>query len=298
MMDFVVCGDLHLKPGASDYDVDAMVVPEGVDLALILGDLIHRAGPEDVSLARRFVERFEPDVPSVYVPGNHDPAPTEERIVEPFSRARSGHLTTHEIKGLTIVGWGCERRTLAPAINQREFDALDPRDVPREDRRYTADQVAADLEKACHSVVCGTESRTAAATELGIEPSARTAFYQGLAEIEATYELLDGLLADRSDVLLATHVPPFNVSFDRHHAVGTREEDREFLHTGSIPLKLAIREHDVFAALSGHSHMYGYDIGDGVDGRPYCLNLGYRGLGTVTVEPDRGRFAFTREKTE
>jgi Icc-related predicted phosphoesterase len=65
------------------------------------------------------------------------------------------------------------------------------------------------------------------------------------------------LCAGHGDIFLVTHVPPFNTSFDRHHVMGTREEDRELLHQGSIGLKLALRDQDVFAAVSGHSHLTG-----------------------------------------
>jgi hypothetical protein len=179
-------------------------------------------------------------------------------------------------------------------IDQSEFDALDPRNAPREDRRYIADQTAADIEAACFDVVCGSSSREQAADALDIKDGERAAFYRELNEVRATYEQVGDLLENQGEVLLATHVPPFNTSFDRHHAVGTREEDREHLHVGSIALKLAIREHNVFATLSGHSHTHGYDIGDGRDGRPHCLNFGYRGMGTISVIPDEGQFAYAQ----
>ena len=96
---------------------------------------------------------------------------------------------------------------------------------------------------------------------------------------------------------MLTHVPPFNTSFDRHHAVGSRDDDQERLHVGSIALKLALRSHDVFATVSGHSHTAGYDVGDHADGRPHALNLGYRGLGTITCTPGDGEFGYTTVPT-
>lgn len=297
-MRILVCGDLHLKPAASDYDIDGMTVPDEIDAALILGDLTHRAGTDDVELANRFVERFPPTLPVVYIPGNHDHSPMDERVVESVEGAQSGHCTTHDIADVTVVGWGCEERSLSLAIDQCAFKALDPRDVPQGDRRYAADQIADDIEAACHEVICGPSTRADAADSLGISASERAAFDRGMADVEETYNRLADILAETEDILLATHVPPFNTSFDRHHAMGNREEDREFLHIGSIALKLAIREHDVFASLSGHSHTYGYDNGDGEDGRPYYLNLGFRGVGTVSVKPEQGHFAFSRTGTE
>lgn len=84
MMRLIDCGDLHLKPAASDYDIDAMDVPGDFDAAVILGDLTRRAGSDDVRLARRFLQKFEGKAPLIYVPGNHDHSPTENRAVEPF----------------------------------------------------------------------------------------------------------------------------------------------------------------------------------------------------------------------
>lgn len=293
-MRLLVCGDLHLKPAASDYDLDAVSPPEDVDAALVIGDLTHRAGGDDADLARRFVERLAPDVPVVYVPGNHDPDPMPAEVVAPVSGATAEHLSARTLGDLTVVGWGCERRSLTPPLPQTEFDALDPRTFPREDRRYEADRIADDLLDVCHRVVSGSASVREAAASLRIADDEAAAFHRGVETVEATYERLSELLRDRSDVVLATHQPPFGTSFDRHHSVGTREIDREHLHTGSIALALAIRDHDVFAAFSGHSHAFGYDAGEGGDGRPHLLNLGFRGVGVVTVDPVRGEFAFTR----
>lgn len=298
-MRFLVVGDLHLKPGGDSHELEDVAVPDEVDVAIILGDLTHRAGPDDIELARRFVERLETEVPVVYVPGNHDPSPTEERVIEPLQGAYSGHCAVYDSEHVTIVGKGCEQRSLSPAIDQRSFDALDSRDVPHQDRRYAADQVADDLEAACLALVREDATRSEIADSLGITDSERSAFDRGLARIEEEYEQFAELLGGCEDILLATHLPPFNTSFDRHHSVGARETDQEFLHTGSIALKLAIRDHDVFAAFSGHSHAYGYDVGTGVDGRPHLLNLGFSSMATVTASPDDGQFTFTRlnEKT-
>lgn len=293
-MRLLVLGDLHLKPSGSDYDLDGITPPEHVDMAVILGDLTHRAGPGDIDLARRFVERLALSLPVVYVPGNHDPHPTAEQVVDPISRAVSGHQTVREFAGLTLVGWGCERRSLSPSIDQSAFDALDPRNASRENRRYFADQIAADIESACFEVVCGSASPEQAAESLQIKDDERSAFRRGLTEIEATYDQLGELVENRDGVLLATHVPPFNTSFDRHHAVGARDENKEYLHVGSIALKLAIREYDVFAALSGHSHTFGYDLDRSAGGGPHYLNLGYRGIGTVSAIPEHGEFTYSR----
>jgi len=118
--------------------------------------------------------------------------------------------------------------------------------------------------------------------------------------IEDTYDCLAEILEGQDDVLLATHVPPYNTSFDRHHAVGSRKEHLEFAHLGSIAIKLAIRTHDVFGSLSGHSHSYGYDVTthDGSTTPTHYLNLGFRGIATLHVSPQTNEFVFERADTE
>jgi Icc-related predicted phosphoesterase len=296
-MRFLVCNDLHLKPAVSDHDVDSMGVSADIDAVLIVGDLTHRDGPEDVRLARSFVERFDADCPVVYVPGNHDHVPMPSRVVDSVPNAHDGHERILELDGVTVVGWGCEARSLSPTLDQTELDALDPRTAPRGDRRYATDQVADDIESACQAVVTGVATPREVARELDIADRNRRAFHRALDDIQTTYERLSELLEGRRDVLLASHLSPFNTSFDRHHSKGTREEDLEYLHTGSIPLKLAIRNHDVFAACTGHSHTFGYDTGSEGGGPPHYLNLGFRGLSLVDVDPAHGEFSFTHPDT-
>ena len=292
-MRLLVCNDLHLKPDASDHDVDAMSVPDGLDAVLIVGDLTHRDGPADVRLARSFVEQFDAECPVFYVPGNHDHAPMPTKVVAEVPTAQSGHEAVLELKGLTVVGWGCEQRSLTDALDQTEFPAIDARTAPRGERRYAADQAAADIEAACYDVVTGAETVAGVAERLGIESENHGAFHRALDEIAETYESLSELLDGRRDVLLASHLSPFNTSFDRHHSKGTREADLEELHTGSIALKLAVRTHDVYGTVTGHSHAFGYDTGGEDGGRPHDLNLGFRGMSVVDVDPAAGVFSFT-----
>ena len=291
-MRLLVCGDLHLKPAGSGYDLDAVTVPESVDAAVVLGDLTHRAGKDDRELARRVVERLAKSVPVLYVPGNHDHAPMPHRVVEGIDDAESCHRTVRSFDDLTVVGWGCEQRSLPLSIDQREFAALDVSTEPRGERRYAANRTADAIEAACGDVIRGDTSREDAAAELGITREERPTFETTLERISSTYEDLSSLLSGEENVLLASHVPPFNTAFDRHHAIGSREDDLASVHVGSVAIKLVTAEHDTFAALSGHSHSHGYEVGD--DGRPHYLNLGFRGIATVDVAPDRGLFSFTR----
>lgn len=287
----LVCNDLHLKPGGSDYDLDAMEAPTDVDVVVVAGDLTHRDGEDDIALARRFVERFAPDVPVVYVPGNHDHAPMPERVVDGLASAASGHELVRECKAGTVVGWGCERRSLDPVLDQTAFESLDPRTAPRGERRYAADETADRIEAALQDVVTDEASARQAADALDVAPENESAFLRSVNAVQANYDHLVDLLDGREDVVLVTHLSPFNTPFDRHHSTGTRKTDLEGLHTGSIALKLIAQTQGVFAIISGHSHDFGYDTGDG--GTPHMLNLGFRGLGVLDVDPAAGTFSFT-----
>jgi Icc-related predicted phosphoesterase len=289
----LLCNDLHLKPAGSDYDVAAMTVPDDVDAVFVAGDLTHRAGEEDESLARRFVEHFAPDVPVLYVPGNHDNAPMPERVVEGLGHASSGHNTVHKCESTTVVGWGCECRSLDPPLDQTTFPALDPRTAPRDERRYAADRTADAIETALLDIVAGDATARDAADELGIASEHEEEFVRSVDTVRDIYDHLTGLIGDRSNVVVVSHLSPFNTSFDRHHSTGTREADREGLHTGSIALALVTRTHDVYATLTGHSHDFGYDTRGGPKDATHMLNLGFRGLGIVDINPDAGVFSFT-----
>jgi Icc-related predicted phosphoesterase len=299
-MKFLLYGDPHLKPAGSGYNLEEITIPPDIDAVLILGDLTHRAGNDDQALAEEFVSRFGADLPVIYIPGNHDPAPTEEQVVDSITEAYSGHEEVHRFDDVSVVGWGCEERTLGSKLDQTEFEALDPHGVSNDRQRYVANQVADKIEAACYDVICGSGTISEAIESLEIDTSEESTFRSGMEAIEDAYDHLSDILEGQEDVLLATHVPPYNTSFDRHHAVGSRKQHLEFVHLGSIAIKLAIRTHDVFGALSGHSHSYGYDVvtHDETRSPVHYLNLGFRGIATLQVSPRTNGFVFERAANE
>jgi Icc-related predicted phosphoesterase len=294
-MRVLVCNDLHLKPAASDYDIDAVVIPNSVDAVFIAGDLTHRNGEDDIALARRFIDQFNVDL--LYVPGNHDHAPMPERVVDNFEHATNGHNVVREYESCSVVGWGCEQRSLNDTLDQAAFPILDPRTASRGARRYQADQSAQAIETALYDLVTDQATVYDAAEDLGIAAENIPAFRQSIQTIQETYTHLSDLVGDRSNVVIVSHLSPFNTSFDRHHSKGAREEDREAFHTGSIALKLITKTYDVYATISGHSHAFGYDTGDSETGSTHMLNLGYRGLGIVDISPTTNEFSFVDRNT-
>jgi hypothetical protein len=132
--------------------------------------------------------------------------------------------------------------------------------------------------------------------EFEIRSHEEATFRSAIQSITETYHEITSLLANQSNILFLTHVPPFNTSFDHHHAIGDRHEGLECLHVGSIPIKLAIRTHDVRLSVSGHSDNFGYDVITYRDDMPpvHYLNLGYRGIGSATVRPANDDIVFER----
>ncbi len=299
-MKFLLYGDLHLKPSGSGYDFGKMVIPPDIDAVLILGDLTHRAEDDDQALAEEFISRFGADLPVIYIPGNHDPSPTDKNVVDSIPEAYPGHKQIHQFEQVTVVGWGCEKRTLYSNLDQTNYEALDPHGVPKDRQRYTANQVADKIETVCYNMICGDATISEAVESLRIRASEEKTFHREISAIEERYESISKILEGQKNVLLATHVPPYNISFDRHHAVGSRKQHLEFVHLGSIAIKLAIRTHDVFGALSGHSHAYGYDVITHEESPTptHYLNLGFRGIATLRVSPQTNDFVFKRANTE
>lgn len=91
------------------------------------------------------------------------------KVVEPFPASWSGHQLVREFHNITVVGLGCERRSLSPAIDQCAFPAIDPREAPKGDRRYATDQTANELEAACLDVVRDMSTPKKAGRSLSIE---------------------------------------------------------------------------------------------------------------------------------
>lgn len=298
-MKFSIYTDLHLKPSGSGYDLDQVGVPADIDAVLISGDLTHRANPEDIELAQDFISRLE-GVPVLYIPGNHDHAPMATDVVDSFDYAHAIDRESIEFDEITVIGYGCHNRTLERPLDQRDYEALDPEKIDPNRRRYMANKHADHIEAVCYDLICDDLTLSEAIEELEIRSHEEATFRSAVQSITETYQEITSLLANQSNILFLTHVPPFNTTFDHHHAIGDRHESLENLHVGSIPIKLAIRTHDVRLSVSGHSHNFGYDVfTHRVDIPPvHYLNLGYRGIGSATVRPGNDDIVFERRDSE
>ncbi|SDM51922.1 Calcineurin-like phosphoesterase superfamily domain-containing protein [Halogranum gelatinilyticum] len=302
-MKLLVFGDLHLKPSGQSVDYDALSVSTDIDAVVSLGDLTHRAEAADRETAREFLAHVAADDrPVVCVPGNHDPHDHYTDLLGEL--AADGVVDAHDRRvtpdgvGFALVGWGCEEFHFEPELHYAEMAALDPRERDG-DRRHVADVLATAYEDLLVEYGRGERSREGLLDGLvavGDEGTAeltrreRAALREQLDAFDAAYDRLTGLLDGSDETVLLSHVPPFNTALDRHHSHGTREDDLEGLHWGSMVLKTAIRTHRPLAVLCGHSHTQGYDVCRGDGGETQLLNPGFRGVATVDVS--RGGFAY------
>lgn len=313
-MKLLAFGDSHIKPVENAVDYDKLCLPPDIDAIVTVGDITHRTGPDDLAASREFFERLARfDWPVICVPGNHDPNQHYAVLTEGLTNVVNAHKqivtndtlgidndnTDNALAGHQFIGWGCEEFEFKPEVRLTDFPTLDPRAVPRRKRRHAADMAAQRLENALFELVTDELTADDVLSALDIDHEYRGAFETQLKRVLNIYDTLNELLARTTiPTIVLTHIPPYNTELDRHHSIGEREVDLEGLHTGSIGLKLALREHRPIAALSGHSHNGAYEPGDDgektdASGRPHMLNLDFRGIATVNIDGHRDSFGYT-----
>lgn len=303
-MELVGFGDLHIKPQQTALQYDALTLPRETDAVVMTGDVVHRVEPADIAAGREFFERLdEQDVPVLCLPGNHDPHPHFDALIEGFEtpvlcherviegQAFEAYDVSTSFRQHSFVGIGCESFDITPELRLIDFDSLDPRTAA--DRRFAADAMAGKLEDAVYGYVQGAQSRAELRTELGIKAGERSQFITQLDAVCERFDHVSSLLGEATGpVVFLSHVPPYNTRLDRHHSIGQREADLEGLHVGSLGLKLALRAHRPIAALSGHSHNGEYQVGIGDGDRPHLLNLDYRRPVQISVDGDDDTFSY------
>lgn len=297
-MDLLAFGDLHLKSAGAGIQYDQLYVPEQTDAVVVVGDIVHRAEPDELAVGRKFFERLdEAGVPVVVVPGNHDPHehyPTMidgcQNVVNAHGRVVTGDAFTHlgdaPLSGLQVVGWGCEQFDFTTEIDVTAIPPLDPTDERNpHDRDYQADQAAQAVEDAVFDVVAGEATPKSVLDRFDVPAGERRGVLDGIERARSSYETVSNSIAGASasgEAIVLSHVPPYNTSIDRHHAMA-REDDRNGLHVGSLGLKLALRRYHPLATLSGHSHHHDYQPGIGDAGQPHVLGLGFQGVHSISV---------------
>lgn len=293
-MRLLVFGDTHLKRGGENPNYGDVTIPSGTDAVLTLGDVVHQIRPADIAAGREFYSRISEDDSQIFaVPGNHDPAEEHHRLFPDNGAAKLIHNRVVSLGDVDIIGWGCENLQFSPAIRCTDFEALDPRSSS-DNRRFAADNAAKRVEKLCHSyAVEGADERTIAA-RLDIRDGELGDFVEGLRLLRERYERLVELVeAAEPPIIVASHIPPYGTSIDRHHSVGQRAADIDDLHLGSIALKLVLQEYSPALSLSGHSHSEGYETLDTGTEPAHILNFGYQGVGTLSLEDNGAKFSYT-----
>lgn len=300
-MDLLAFGDLHLKSVGARIQYDQLQIPTATDAIVVIGDVVHRAEPDELAVGREFFERLdEVGVPVVAVPGNHDPHehyPTMidgyQNVLNAHGRAVTGedfsHLGDAPLDGFQIAGWGCEQFDFTTEVDVTAIPALDPTDERNpNDRAYQADRAAQAVEDAVFDIFTSDMTPNHVFERFDIPMGERRGILDGIERAQETYETVSTPIAGASEAtVVLSHVPPYNTAIDRHHAMG-RDDDLNGFHVGSLGLKLALRKQRPHAALSGHSHHHDYQPRIGGDERPHVLGLGFRGVHSVSVSETGG----------
>lgn len=113
-----------------------MSLPPATDVLVVAGDRIDKPGQQSIQLGRRVLRRFDCSaVPTIVIPGNHDPLATIKQLVADFETVYLAHqrrLTTEELltnattqKNITVVGWGCTRFDVGREIPDKTAETFD-----------------------------------------------------------------------------------------------------------------------------------------------------------------------------
>lgn len=299
--ELLVLSDIHLRSTGETVDVAALSVEE-YDLVVSLGDVIDdnrdhaRSAESGLSYERRGRAFFEAlnrtGTPVIAIPGNHDPLDCTRRLTADLNQVHTLHhdardgaeLTTASgLEHLSIFGWGCEQFDFTPALPAPSYPDLRGTEVEQGNR---ADVVAERIERATGRYLAGIDTRADLRERLGVGDQEIECFERRVDNLERRFEtLVERMPSGTDSLLVAAHVTPFNVPFDRR---GKHDRDSG-PHFGSLALKLAILEVGPIGVLSGHMHQRGLTALETTNGHAYTHCPGGAGATRLVVDAS-GRF--------
>ncbi|WP_267643702.1 metallophosphoesterase family protein [Haloarchaeobius amylolyticus] len=289
--------DLHIQTNGEQLSADALPVEE-YDAVVSLGDVIdeNREHAKSVQAGERYERRgrafFESlndhGTPVVAVPGNHDPLDCTRRLTDGLENVTLLHEDATRVGsgdgtgGCSIVGWGCEQFDFTSAHLAPDYPDIDV----GSGTTATPDTIADTLLGHAGRYLGGVDDADDLAANLGIDGREATRqFESSLSMLEERFETLTAVVQAASGpgsgpVLVASHVSPFHVPFDRRDK---HSHDGDY-HTGSLALRLALAATGPVACLSGHTHTYGFTAIETTAGHSYAFNPGEGGVASVTVD--------------
>lgn len=297
-------GDLHLGPSDPRYDWEQPDLDTGeYDAVVCIGDVIDdnidhadtvSAGQPYEERGRAFYEGLSGQgVPVLAVPGNHDPVDCTRRLTDgledvtvPHDQSVAGTAIGLEgFDDLTAVGWGCEQFDLSRRFPYG-FDILNPvPDAEASTIHHESEQVAKQVLKLLSRVIGGTVTPADIGAELGVEAAERDAFEDEITDLVNEYEQLRSLLdASGGPTLCLSHESPFGTELDYHHSADSL---RGHLHSGSIPLRLAIAKTAPLLTVSGHAHQQRRDAVETTSGHRDVYNPGSPGVVAIEIETEQ-----------
>jgi len=120
---------------------------------------------------------------------------------------------------------------------------------------------------------------------LTIDAGDTTAFREEVSSIVNEYETLRSLLGSTGETTIyLSHESPFYTEIDYHHSSDSLWAR---VHSGSIPLRLAIASSGPLLTLSGHMHNQCRDAIETTRGYRNLYNPGSPGVAGITVDPEQ-----------
>jgi len=296
----LVISDIHLRPTGEQVSVEDLMLDD-VDAVVSLGDVIddnreHAKSAADgeryEELGREFFSMLDQtNIPVFAVPGNHDPSDCMRRLVNECQHVQVLHRETKTVNppgtaaSVRIAGWGCEQFDFTPALLAPEYPQLGLSEADQ----LTPDEIADLVMEAGGRYLAGSATPADLEDILGIDHNreSRERLDRSLKQLESRFEnIVDSTNSGQGPLILASHITPFNVSFDCR---GLTSRTGSY-HFGSLALRLAVMDLGPTCILSGHTHQRGTTAIETSAGYTYAHNPGAPGQSVVTVQADNVLF--------